>query len=271
MKKRLVINADDYGMSRGTVDGIIQCVQAGVVTSTTIMATGAAFDYGIERLSSLGKASIGVHLDATSGTPVSPRAEIASLIDAAGRFVPRRDAAAVASMNPAELETEFRAQIRRVLDAGVKVSHLDNHHNWIYFSANHFRIVAKLAREFSLPLRFPFGSLSDDRVAVISQLVGLPEASTRSAIESCRSIMKELAVRHTDYFWIEFTSIHRTFEYLQSLLRDIPEGTSEICVHPGLETDRQKQELGILLQAAAEGALRKISGLELVTYSEAMR
>ncbi len=65
--RKLIVNADDYGMSRGTVDGIIRCVQAGAVTSTTMMATGEAFTYGIERLPELGTVSVGVHLDTTSG------------------------------------------------------------------------------------------------------------------------------------------------------------------------------------------------------------
>lgn len=266
MKKRLIINADDYGMSRGTVDAIIRCARAGVVTSTTMMATGEAFAYGIERREELGSVSVGVHLDATSGVPVSPAREIPSLVDDSGRFRPRRDPASVTGMSVAEMELEFRRQIQRVLAAGIRVSHIDNHHNWVYFSPEHFRATARLAREFGVPLRVPFSSFTDERVAVIARMTGLPESDVRAAVDACCSTIAELGVAHTDHFWIEFTSIHRTADYLEKLLRELPEGTSEVCVHPGTATDRQKQELEILLGLGSGTALARGSDLQLVTY-----
>jgi hypothetical protein len=271
MKKRLIINADDYGMSRGTVDAIIQCANAGVVTSTTMMATGEAFAYGIERKAELGATSIGVHLDATSGRPVSPAREIPSLVDDAGRFRQRRGPASVVGMSVAEMELEFRRQIERIREAGISVSHLDNHHNWVYFSPEHFRATARLAREYGIPLRVPFSSFTPDRVAVIAGMTGLSDVDVRAAVEACCSSAAELGVAHTDYFWIEFTSIHRSSGYLAELLRDLPAGTSEICVHPGLDTDRQKQELEILLGLAKSRTLNQVPDLALATYSELAR
>jgi predicted glycoside hydrolase/deacetylase ChbG (UPF0249 family) len=64
MAKRLIINADDYGMSNLTVDGIIRCAKAQVITSTTIMATGRGFGHGISNINKLGVISTGVHLAA---------------------------------------------------------------------------------------------------------------------------------------------------------------------------------------------------------------
>lgn len=269
MTKRLIINADDYGMSRGIVDGIIQCAHAGIVTSTTMMATGEAFDYGLERLAELGLngASIGVHLNVTSGESISHPSEIPSLLDSTGRFVPRRESAVVAAMKPEELEAEFRRQIERVLKAGIRVSHLDNHHNWIYFSPTHFRVVTKLANELELPLRYPFGRMSDQRLVVIAGLIGLSEKAANDAIMECHSAMEEFEVQHTDSFWIEFTSIHRSREYLKKLLSEMPVGISELCVHPGLDSDRRKQELTILLEAASEGWVQQVPDLQLASYS----
>ena len=113
MKKQLIINADDYGMSLGIVDGIIQCVQAGIVTSTSMMTTGEAFTYGIARLPGILTASIGVHLNVTSGKPLSPAEQIPSLLDSSGRFITRNDPASIASIRTDELELEFRRQIER--------------------------------------------------------------------------------------------------------------------------------------------------------------
>jgi hypothetical protein len=235
-----------------------------------MMATGEAFAYGIERLPELGAASVGVHLDATStGTPVSPPGEIPSLVDAAGKFLPRRTPDSAASMRPEDVYLEFRRQIQRVLDAGVRVSHLDNHHNWVYFAPALFRVTARLAREFGLLLRVPFGNYTPERVKTLAGMTGLAESAILEAAESCLRIVREEGVPHTDTFWIEYTSLHRTHEALGALVAALPEGVAEVCVHPGEDTDRQKQELAILLEAAEAGTLRAL-GLELVGY-EAVR
>jgi predicted glycoside hydrolase/deacetylase ChbG (UPF0249 family) len=246
--KQLIVNADDYGMSRGTVDGIVQCAQAGVISSTTIMATGDAFEYGVERLSELGTISVGVHLNATTGSPLSPVAEVSSLVDSAGQFQPRRELEATLRMNPVEVEAEFRRQIRRVTDAGISISHLDNHHNWVYFAPTYFRLTARLAQELGIPLRFPFGSLTDQRISDIARMSGNTEPDVKEAAASCLAILDEHRVLRTESFWIEFTSIHRSEEYLMQLLSNLPDGVSELCVHPGLESDRQRLELALLLK-----------------------
>jgi len=266
MKKKLIINADDYGMNEGTVDGIIQCSQAKAITSTTFMTTGGAFSYAIANIEKLGSISIGIHLNATDGKPISLPSEVPSLVSDSGAFKVLRDPHTVESIRPLELKMEFRRQIERGISHNLKISHLDNHHNWIYFSPRHFQVVAELAHEFALPVRFPFGSLTHERINQWSHLIQGRSESIWNAARSCQQILDQYQIPRVDSFWMEFTVMDRSRKGLLDLVEQLPPGISEICVHPGMNTDRQKMELEILIDIGNQRLLQANADLELVNY-----
>lgn len=131
MSRLLIINADDFGESAGTTRGILEGIDAGVVTSTTILAnmpgTDEALRLARERA---GVASFGVHLNLCEGTSLAGAAGARTLVDASGAFRAKRKQAlrAVARrFDLSDVAREFDAQISRVRDAGVAISHLDGH------------------------------------------------------------------------------------------------------------------------------------------------
>src|SRR5215472_15331036 len=127
--KRLIVNADDFGLSQGINDAIMLGHRQGIITSTTLMANGGAFAAAVEMARAASSLGVGVHLNLTEGTPVSDPSYIPSLVDAQGLFahtaaqLGRRSL--VGSLSLLEVERELRAQIEKVLAAGVAVTHLD--------------------------------------------------------------------------------------------------------------------------------------------------
>jgi predicted glycoside hydrolase/deacetylase ChbG (UPF0249 family) len=266
MSRRLIINADDFGVSQGVTDSIVRLTQQGIVTSTTLMATGRAFDYAVRCTKEMHSLSVGVHLDATSGSPVSPVDQIESLVDEAGQFLPKSDLGALSRINPVELQYEFKNQIEKALAAGIDVSHLDNHHNWVYFDSRLFEVVVSLAAEYQLPIRYPFSGMSEHRARRIATKLGLPTEKFFNSIQETSELVSHHGVKKADSFWIEFTSFDRTEQAFEEFVRTLEPGTTELCVHPGSDTDRQKTELNILSKYGPAALSKLCPDLELVSF-----
>jgi predicted glycoside hydrolase/deacetylase ChbG (UPF0249 family) len=124
----LVIHADDFGETVGITNGIRRGIEAGVLTSTSIMANMPATEYALRRVGALaGQASFGVHLNLCEGRPLTSGP---TLTDERGDFHPKRMLirhALSGKLSLRELESEIAAQIALVRDAGVAISHLDGH------------------------------------------------------------------------------------------------------------------------------------------------
>lgn len=133
MLRRLIVNADDFGLSPAVNRGIWEAVETGTVTSVSMMVAAPGWEDALERLLAPGgrriaTPSVGLHLDLTAGTPLT---RAPTLVDGAtGRFVPlhRLIARALAGrIAPGDVEAECTAQLARLRQAGIAVTHLDSH------------------------------------------------------------------------------------------------------------------------------------------------
>jgi chitin disaccharide deacetylase len=124
----LVIHADDFGETVGITNGIRQGIEAGALTSTSIMANMPATSYALQRVGALaGHASFGVHLNLCEGRPLT---RATTLMDVSGEFLSKQKVvrrALSGKLALEELEKEIAAQIALVRDAGVPISHVDGH------------------------------------------------------------------------------------------------------------------------------------------------
>src|SRR5256712_3264171 len=84
--KQLIVNADDFGLTEQVSRGILDAHREGIVTSTTLMANGGAFDAAVTLARRSPPLSVGVHLHLTQGAPLSPPSKIPTLVDGRGRF-----------------------------------------------------------------------------------------------------------------------------------------------------------------------------------------
>jgi len=144
----VIVNADDLGMTEDVTRDILTCFDAGRITSATIMANGDAFETACEGVHRLGLAHrVGVHLNLTSGRPLTTG--MRSYCDGSGYMrVPFRRLFATPSALAA-IMAELRAQIGKVVAAGLKPSHIDSHHH-IINSWPYARIALRVAREFGI-------------------------------------------------------------------------------------------------------------------------
>ena len=139
--RKLVVNADDFGFTRDVNQGIVEAYRNGILTSTTLMATGAAFDDAVCLARENSALDIGVHL-VLVGEPPFP-ITIAQLMRAMllGRI---------------RVYEELRAQVRRILDAGLEPTHLDTHKH-THLLPPVLDAVARLSEEYKIPwVRRPF-------------------------------------------------------------------------------------------------------------------
>jgi len=151
--KKVIINADDFGLVQGVNEGIIKAHQEGILTSATLMANMPGFKEAVVLAGANPKLGVGVHLNILRGQPVSPTKKVESLLSKELRFIP-----SVSSLlrrivwkriNFDEVEREFRAQVEKVLEVGLEPSHIDSEKH-IHLIRPLFRIVLKLAKEYKI-------------------------------------------------------------------------------------------------------------------------
>ena len=130
--KRLIVNADDFGLTQGVNRAIVACHERGLVSSTTLMATGACFDEAVALASALPNLSVGCHVVLVDGEPLLPAGEVRSLLaPGTDRFYHSigevLGAVAQGRFKASEVQAEASAQMARLRSAGVAVSHFDSH------------------------------------------------------------------------------------------------------------------------------------------------
>jgi hopanoid biosynthesis associated protein HpnK len=235
MGARLIVNADDFGLTTLVNKGILEAHRRGILTSTSIMAVGREFDHAVQLARANPGLDLGIHLTLVEEAPVLPSKEIPSLIGGKGRFLEHADRFAVrylaGRISRSEVRRELAAQCRKVIDAGLSPTHLDSHQH-VHLLPGVLEVVIELSREFGIPaIRWPheprllrhLGHASPGRI-VQGLMVN----------ELARRARERLGTR-TDGF-LGFLYAGRLGEReLLRLLGGLPSwGTWELGCHPGL-------------------------------------
>lgn len=213
----LIINADDFGMSHAGNAAALDALLNGVATSTTLMAP-CPWAWGAMRmLKEHPEIPFGVHLTLVSDFidfrwgPVASTSAVPSLITDTGMFFRHEEITQpLAQFRPEEVETEFRAQIERVLAEGLRPTHLDWHCLADGEREDIFDLTLRLAREYGLATRVHERTHTERLRAN-----GLPIVDF-DVLDSYRLAPAEKATRYAQ------------------LLRELPAGLSEWAVHPSL-------------------------------------
>ena len=155
----VIINADDFGLTPGVNRGIVSAFREGVLTSTTMMVNMRWFDEAVELARENADLPVGIHLTLLWGRPVSDPVAVPSLVDDQGRF-PRSLGTLgrrymLGRLEPEHLKVEFRAQINKFQQAGLRPTHLDTHKH-VQCLPGVLRAMLAVAREFDIRcVRFP--------------------------------------------------------------------------------------------------------------------
>ncbi|WP_416325770.1 chitin disaccharide deacetylase [[Eubacterium] hominis] len=153
--RKLIINADDFGLSEAVNYGILKGFQEGVVTSSTIMANMPAFDHAIALAKANPDLGIGVHLNVTCYKPLLPTHK--TLIEKDGYF---RNQRYLEELDEEEIYQECKAQMEKVLATGIRIDHIDSHHH-IHTTKKMKPIIERLLKEYPYPIRGGFTYQND--------------------------------------------------------------------------------------------------------------
>ncbi len=266
--KFLVVNADDFGFTRDVNAGIVEAHERGILTAATLMANGAGFDDAVRLARQTPSLDVGCHL-VLVGAP--------SALDPA-RPLPATVAQLIQAicLRRISVYDELRAQIRRILDAGIRPTHLDTHKH-THLLPPVLDAVARLGEEFGIPwirrpMDFPMES---------ARVPWTKRALSRS-IHGLRAGFHRKIERHgcrtTDHFaGFQITGIFSSRDVLE-MLRELPEGVTEFMCHPGhcgpelmSARTRLKQSRVRELEALTDPDIRRglaATGIKLVNYRD---
>ena len=257
MVRRLVVNADDFGFTRDVNAGIAEAYQRGILTATTLMANGEAFEDAVRQAGENPGLDVGVHL---------------VLVGMPGLPATLGDCVRAVYSGGLEVYGEFARQVRKVIGAGIRPTHLDTHKH-THLLPPVLRAVCTVAEEFGIewvrtPGDFPFAY---GRKGVVS-------AAMRWRQWGMRREIRAAGLRHTDWFTGFSWTGAFTEKELVRLMAGLPEGVTELMCHPGnlegeLETagTRLKGSRVLELRALTHPAVREAmeaGGVELVGYRE---
>lgn len=151
---KLIINADDFGLSKGTNYGIIEAHKNGVVRSTSIMAAMPGFDHAVELLKECPDLGCGVHMTLTAYKPLLKTHK--TIVDENGYFYKGlRPNMKIEDLDLDEVYNEFCAQIEKVKNAGIEITHLDSHHH-IHTAPFLKTVMERILEKYKLPVRGGF-------------------------------------------------------------------------------------------------------------------
>jgi len=276
---RLIVNADDFGLTPGVNRAIQELHAAGLVTSTSLMARAGATGEAIELARAIPSLSVGCHVVLVDGEPVLPPEKIPGLLNArTGCFLPTLSAFLLrlftGRITTEEIEAEAAAQITHLQHRGVRLTHVDTHKHAHVFSAV-LRPVLRAARAAGIrAARHPFEPEWAIRATVGAPLARIVQvAALRPLAPRSRQILAQEGFVTTDGTIAVAGTGSLDAAALRSLLQQLPDGTWELVTHPGYndaDLDRVRTRLRASrdLERAALTAIPEVPHIQLISFAE---
>jgi len=224
--KLLIVHADDLGMAHSVNAASIRGLESGQVNSASIMVPCPWFPEIAEYARTHPSADFGLHLTLTSEwptirwRPITPKERVSSLFDPAG-YLYSTTAAAVAHLEPKQVEAELRAQIDRAIASGVRPTHLDSHMFTLYDNKKLFEVALRVARDYKLPLKVARDWFA--RSPFMAEVI----KPTDIVIDRTLTIEAQVAPER----WAEFYT---------DALRGLQPGVTELIIHLAYDNDEMR-------------------------------
>lgn len=267
-RKRLVVNADDFGFTPDVNEGIVEAHRKGVLTATTLMANGDAFDDAVRLAAAVPSLDVGCHLVLVGGHSLLPpfRPLPASVSQLLAAIVLRR----------IRIYDELAAQVRKIVDAGIVPTHIDTHKH-THLAPPVLDAVAAVAQQFDIPwVRRPF----DLPGGAVRGAAPWLKRTTSGGLQFLRSRFQRVLADHARLSTDHFAGFQITGRFctpdLVRLIHSLPSGVTELMVHPGrcrealrnahtrLKQSRE-EELEALIAPETRAAIEEF-GIEVVNY-----
>jgi hopanoid biosynthesis associated protein HpnK len=256
MGKRIIINADDFGLCEGVNRAVAQAHTDGVLTSATIMANMPAANKAVLIAKQLPTLGVGVHLNVTAGRPLSEDSSVGPLLGTDGRFAYSLSKLFLLFLTGQRIRnavrTELITQIQWLFDNGLKPTHLDSHKH-IHGFPPIFSIVCELARRFRIrAIRWLF-----EPQAVCCSPWPLPSEGGRKRARTVRTMAKINRIQNRDFlktdavFGVAHTGkIDANFFKAVTLYNNA--ATVEVMTHPGFADGLDPNETRLIHQRKVE-------------------
>ncbi len=237
--KRIIVNADDFGLHSSINEGIIMGHQEGIITSTSLLAVGEAFDEAVVLGKKESRLGVGIHLALVGGLPpLGKKAEVSSLVDERG-FFPELHTEVIkrvlqGQVNFTQVFDELDRQFLRCMESGLPITHVDGHQH-LHMLPEILYIVVALMKKYGInKLRIPgemaFFFNGNFDLARIAGRNGLTYLSKRA-----KARIRPFYFYYPRYFWGMINGGKLTKQALMGILREVNNkaGTHEIMAHPG--------------------------------------
>lgn len=283
--KILIINADDLGLSEGVNEAVMKCLNAGVVTGVSMMASGRCFKEAAEMLKSSGHGEVGAHLTLTGALPpvTEDVSKISTILDADGFFykgyMPFAKRYFSGKVDAGHIYEEFRAQVEAILACGLRVTHLDSHEH-IHALPGIFRVTMAIARDLGIKyVRVP-----SENVLMLFDRFSLKDALrycvlkpfavvSKMVIRNVKLVSNEAFLGHARSGRIDDKAILHMADRLSP-------GINELAVHLAVPDARlveespwhagAEAEMDVLMNGKWKAALED-KGIDILPHTEAMR
>jgi chitin disaccharide deacetylase len=281
--KRLIVNGDDFGLSIQVNAGIMHAHQHGILTDTSLMITGSAWEDAAARAKATSSLSVGLHLLLVQGRAVLPHRLLPDLTDRDGNFPNNPTLAGLRYFFSPQARTqvrdECRAQIEKLLSTGLPLTHIDGHLN-IHMHPTVLDILVGLAKEYSISaMRVTHEELAvslglDVRQRLRKRWESLIFANLSRGAEKK---LRANGIVFPDSLFGLHQSGHVTEQYLLGLLPRLRHGVTELYCHPSFlpcpevqrwtPTYRRDAELEALTSLKVRTALTA-QGITLTSYRD---
>jgi chitin disaccharide deacetylase len=286
--KNLIVNADDLGWTEGVNRGIADAHRKGLVTSTSLMANGQAFASALYIARANPELGVGVHLNLSDGPPTANPRDVRGLLNDAGQMEGGPESLllriASRSLKLVEVEREWDAQIRKVRDSGIAPTHLDGHKH-VQMLPGLFEIALRLAKKHGIrairvsheesKLRALLSSGGEQKSGVVLKQ-GVQARGLKLLARDAREMADHAGLVTCDHFCgIAQTGV-LTREGVETLLKSLPEGTTELMCHPGYVDEslrrsetRLQESRQVELDILTDSGVRKLvatQGIRLISY-----
>ncbi len=276
--KRLIINADDLGVNSQRSHGIFQCMEFGVVSSTSLYPNGTDSDAAAKHARERG-VSVGLHLNLTEEFPLSKRETIESILEGNGMFMePHRleEALNDGEVEPEHLSREIRTQVEWFFDTCGYPTHINSHHHMHLHPMIATALMpimeryglSKIRIPYEMPIP-PFGYVVPEE-----QVERVAKMNEKALI--AKKIYAGNGFETTDHFRGMCLAGNASIKNIKHIISKLPDGTTELMVHPGsaitygtkYDLDPQRQtELRMLLDDVVKEFIAE-KGVELVGWDE---
>jgi chitin disaccharide deacetylase len=281
--RRLIVNADDFGLTNGVNRAVADLQGAGVLTSTTLMARAGATEAAIALARATPALSVGCHVVLVDGTPVlSARTQVPHLADPTvdefrGSLVSFLHGLYLESPLRKfrdQIEAETKAQIAFLQSKGLKLTHIDTHKHTHMFPQV-LRAVLRAARACGIrAVRNPFEPAWAVRAAAGAAWARAAEVTVLRWLKpSCLKIIAEEGFATTDGTIAMVGTGVLNAAMVRRLLKDLPEGTWELVTHPGyndadLARVRTRLRASREIEREALEAIHEFPEVELISFAD---